>query len=145
MHTQGWLAKRPSIICTAPGRSFTEFHGQRVDRYIAWPVPGARIQIGQLKILELPHAAEKDLGPKFDSDVSRLRAATELSRSISWKAVREWISQYHNPHQRGFVAPASRRRFSRHAKVRKPRETPARQMLRPRQTSCFSSTLSNHR
>jgi uncharacterized protein (DUF885 family) len=66
MHNKGWtreqaieygmnnLAENESVIV------------QEVERYMAIPGQACSYKIGQLKILELRHKAEKELGNKFD-------------------------------------------------------------------------------
>jgi len=66
IHAMGW--SRDQAI-----RYFAENSGQpeqnvvvEVDRYIVWPGQALGYKVGQLKILELRHQAQKELGDKFD-------------------------------------------------------------------------------
>jgi uncharacterized protein (DUF885 family) len=66
IHSEGWT--RDQAI-----QYFEENTGQphlnsvvEIDRYIAWPGQALAYKIGQLKILELRHAAEQKLGDRFD-------------------------------------------------------------------------------
>jgi uncharacterized protein (DUF885 family) len=66
IHSMGW--SREKAI-----QYFKENSGQpeqnvvvEVDRYIVWPGQALGYKIGQLRIQELRHAAEKDLGERFD-------------------------------------------------------------------------------
>jgi uncharacterized protein (DUF885 family) len=66
IHSQGWT--RDQAI-----QYFEENTGQphlnsvvEVDRYIVWPGQALGYKIGQLKILELRHKAEQELGDRFD-------------------------------------------------------------------------------
>lgn len=66
IHSEGWT--RDQAI-----QYFEENTGQphensvvEVDRYIVWPGQALGYKIGQLKILELRHKAEQELGARFD-------------------------------------------------------------------------------
>jgi uncharacterized protein (DUF885 family) len=66
IHSMGW--SREKAI-----QYFKENSGQpeqnvvvEVDRYIVWPGQALGYKIGQLRIQELRHAAEKELGQRFD-------------------------------------------------------------------------------
>ena len=66
IHSEGWT--RDQAI-----QYFEENTGQpqlnsvvEVDRYIVWPGQALGYKIGQLKILELRHKAEQELGERFD-------------------------------------------------------------------------------
>lgn len=66
IHSEGWT--RDQAI-----QYFEENTGQphqnsvvEVDRYIVWPGQALAYKIGQLKILELRHKAEQELGDRFD-------------------------------------------------------------------------------
>ena len=66
IHSMGW--SREKAI-----QYFKENSGQpeqnvvvEVDRYIVWPGQALGYKIGQLRIQELRHAAEKELGERFD-------------------------------------------------------------------------------
>jgi uncharacterized protein (DUF885 family) len=67
IHSEGWT--REQAI-----QYFEQNTGQphlnsvvEVDRYIVWPGQALAYKIGQLKILELRHAAEQKLGDRFDT------------------------------------------------------------------------------
>ena len=63
IHHMGWTRKQALkyFRAHAPGESPAE-----VDRYIAWPGQALAYKIGELKIEELRHKAEQQLGARFD-------------------------------------------------------------------------------
>ncbi|MGI8989590.1 MAG: DUF885 domain-containing protein [Bryobacteraceae bacterium] len=63
LHAMGWpRAQAIDYFKThAPAVSLAE-----IDRYIGWPSQALGYKIGELKITELRHKAESELGEKFD-------------------------------------------------------------------------------
>ncbi|HFB54783.1 MAG TPA: DUF885 family protein, partial [Hellea balneolensis] len=66
MHWKGWSRERAEKCffdnsALAPHNIHTE-----VERYISWPGQALSYKIGELKILELRHRAEEELGEAFD-------------------------------------------------------------------------------
>lgn len=63
IHSMGWTREQAQdyLRTHAPTQALSE-----VDRYISWPGQALSYKLGQLKIMELRHQAEQQLGPKFD-------------------------------------------------------------------------------
>ncbi|MBI3474607.1 MAG: DUF885 domain-containing protein [Acidobacteria bacterium] len=63
IHSMGWTREQAQdyLRSHAPTQAQSE-----VDRYISWPGQALSYKLGQLKIMELRHKAEQQLGPKFD-------------------------------------------------------------------------------
>jgi uncharacterized protein (DUF885 family) len=63
IHAMGWTREQAQeyLRAYAPTMTLAE-----VDRYISWPGQALAYKMGQLKIMELRHRAEKEMGPKFD-------------------------------------------------------------------------------
>jgi uncharacterized protein (DUF885 family) len=95
IHSEGWT--RDQAV-----QYFEENTGQphlnsvvEVDRYIVWPGQALGYKIGQLKILELRHEAEQQLGDRFDirgfHDAVLDQGALPLD--ILEKQVKDWIAR----------------------------------------------------
>lgn len=66
IHAKGWSRQR--AIDYMLGNSALSPHNieREVDRYIAWPGQACAYKLGELKIRELRHAAQRTLGERFD-------------------------------------------------------------------------------
>ncbi len=66
IHHDGWTRER-AIKYLADHTALSQHEVEtEVDRYISWPGQALSYKLGELKILELRHLAEKELGAKFD-------------------------------------------------------------------------------
>jgi len=66
LHAQGWSRERAiRYWMDVTGASEQQAVAQ-IDRYLAWPGQALGYKIGALKIQELRHRAEQQLGPRFD-------------------------------------------------------------------------------
>ena len=66
IHTMGWT-RQQSIDYLASHTALPIHECEtEVDRYISWPAQALSYKLGELKILELRHKAEKALGMRFD-------------------------------------------------------------------------------
>jgi len=66
IHDMGWSRQQAVDFLSANTSLSAQEIGTEVDRYIAWPGQALAYKIGELKILELRHRAENELGPSFD-------------------------------------------------------------------------------
>lgn len=66
IHAKGWSQKKAIAYARAHLASDDKDIETEINRYSVWPGQALGYKIGQLKILELRHLAEKQLGPKFD-------------------------------------------------------------------------------
>lgn len=66
MHLKGW-SRQQAIDFMAANTSLARLDIENeIDRYISWPGQALAYKIGELRILDLRHEAEKKLGLKFD-------------------------------------------------------------------------------
>ena len=66
IHAMGWTRQQAlDYLASNTALSLHEVRTE-IDRYIAWPGQALAYKMGELKIWELRHKAEKALGPKFD-------------------------------------------------------------------------------
>jgi prolyl oligopeptidase len=66
MHSKKWT-RQQAIDLFQENTAKTDLDiVNEVDRYIAWPGQALAYKIGELKIKELRHRAQKKLGDKFD-------------------------------------------------------------------------------
>lgn len=99
LHALGWT--RDQAIDYFREHTAMDDHNIKVevDRYIVWPGQALAYKIGQMKILELRHRAEKALGEKFDvrafHDVVLAEGAVPLS--VLEKRVDDWIARQVEP------------------------------------------------
>ncbi len=66
IHSKGWTRDQVVEYMRQSGAVDEPTIQSETDRYIAWPGQALSYKLGQLKIRELRHRAEKELGPKFD-------------------------------------------------------------------------------
>jgi len=66
IHSMGWN-RQQAIDYLTENTSLSEQEVRtEIDRYIAWPGQALAYKMGELKILELRHRAERELGSRFD-------------------------------------------------------------------------------
>jgi uncharacterized protein (DUF885 family) len=66
LHHKGWSREQAIAYMSANTALAQKNVEVEVDRYIGWPGQALGYKIGELKILELRHRAESQLGEKFD-------------------------------------------------------------------------------
>jgi uncharacterized protein (DUF885 family) len=66
IHAQGWSRERALDYAAENEGGKPAAHVAKIERYMAWPGQALAYKIGQLKILELRAAAERQLGTAFD-------------------------------------------------------------------------------
>jgi len=66
IHDLGWTEDQAVEYMEKTGRQAPDHARSEVRRYITLPGQATGYKIGMLKIMELRHKAEKELGPKFD-------------------------------------------------------------------------------
>jgi uncharacterized protein (DUF885 family) len=66
IHAQGWSEDQAVEYMMKTGRRPPDQARSEVRRYITLPGQATGYKIGMLKIMELRHKAERELGPKFD-------------------------------------------------------------------------------
>ncbi len=95
IHAKGWTEDQAVDYMIKTGRRPPNQARSEVRRYITLPGQATGYKIGMLKIMELRHKAEKELGPKFD-----LKAYDDLvvgEGSVPLKvletSVDEWIAR----------------------------------------------------
>ena len=93
IHFGGW--SRDEALTYLADNTALSLHNVRteVDRYIAWPGQALAYKMGELKILELRHRAEKALGGNFDiREFHDLVLSTGgVTLSILDRQVNDWI------------------------------------------------------
>lgn len=98
IHELGW-SRQQAMDFFAENTAKTELDiANEVDRYIAWPGQALAYKIGQLKITELRHKAETELGSRFDvrdfHEVVLGQGAVTLD--VLERIVNEWIQNVKN-------------------------------------------------
>ncbi|MEO6758745.1 MAG: DUF885 domain-containing protein, partial [Saprospiraceae bacterium] len=66
MHTKGWTREQAIQYSLDREAESEDAITVEIERYISWPGQALSYKVGQLKILELRHKAEKTLGDKFN-------------------------------------------------------------------------------
>jgi len=98
MHYKRWTRKQ-AIDYFLENVATTEYSATtEVDRYISWPGQALAYKVGELKIKELRHRAEKELGSKFDirgfHDAILLQGPLPLT--VLESQVNNWIKKHKN-------------------------------------------------
>lgn len=66
LHSMGWTREQAIAYFREHTAKSDHDIAVEVDRYLVWPGQALAYKVGQLRILELRHRAEKELGKKFD-------------------------------------------------------------------------------
>ncbi|MFC7048415.1 DUF885 domain-containing protein [Emcibacter nanhaiensis] len=95
IHSMGW-SRQKAIDLLVNNTALSEGEAAaQIDRYISWPAQALSYKIGELKLLELRHRAEKALGEDFDirafHDVLLLNGSLPLS--MLEEIVDDWIAK----------------------------------------------------
>ncbi|HET9680246.1 MAG TPA: DUF885 domain-containing protein, partial [Gammaproteobacteria bacterium] len=95
IHYMGWSREKAInyFMANAPKSKLDIVN--EIDRYIAWPGQALAYKIGQLRILELRHKAEKALGDDFDIRAfhDTILEAGALPLDILERRVEAWIAE----------------------------------------------------
>lgn len=94
IHAQGWTEDQAIKYMTETGRASPAQAQSEVRRYITLPGQATGYKIGMLKIMEVRHKAEKELGPKFDIRAFHdlIIGSGSLPLPILERRVDEWIA-----------------------------------------------------
>ncbi len=92
IHAMGW--KRDQAMEYMASRTALSLHEveTETDRYISWPGQALAYKTGELKIRELRHKAETELGEKFD--VREFHDAVLLNGSVTLPILERLIDEY---------------------------------------------------
>ena len=66
IHAKGWSRQQAMDFMTANTSLSASNVRSEIDRYISWPGQALAYKLGELKIWELRHRAENELGESFD-------------------------------------------------------------------------------
>ncbi len=94
IHWKGWSVEE-ARACFTDNTALSPTNIQNeLMRYISWPGQALAYKIGELKLMELRHRAEKTLGDKFDERAfhDRVLLAGPLPLDVLEKRVDEWIA-----------------------------------------------------
>ena len=94
IHAKGWTEDQAVDYMIKTGRRPPNQARSEVRRYITLPGQATGYKIGMLKIMELRHKAEKELGPKFDIKGFHdlLIGSGSLPLSVLERRVDTWIA-----------------------------------------------------
>ena len=99
IHWKGWSVEQ-ARACFTDNTALSPTNIQNeLMRYVSWPGQALAYKIGELKIMELRHRAEKALGDKFDERAfhDRVLLAGPLPLDILESRVNEWIAAQQKP------------------------------------------------
>jgi prolyl oligopeptidase len=95
MHANGW-SRDQAIEFMARNTSLARVDIENeIDRYISWPGQALAYKLGELRILEMRHQAEKTLGEKFDLRAfhDALLSGGAMPIDILESRMREWVTR----------------------------------------------------
>jgi uncharacterized protein (DUF885 family) len=95
LHWKGF-SRDQALACLRDNTALSEKNMQNeVNRYIAWPGQALGYKIGELKIMELRHRAERALGPGFDERAFHDAVLDEgaLPLSVLEQRIDAWIGR----------------------------------------------------
>jgi uncharacterized protein (DUF885 family) len=92
LHAMGWTRQQAmDYLASHTALSLHEVETE-TDRYISWPGQALAYKMGELKIKELRHRAEEELGPRFD--VRAFHDAVLANGSVPLPVLEEVIDAY---------------------------------------------------
>ena len=94
IHAQGWSEDKAVDYMIKTGRRPPDQARSEVRRYITLPGQATGYKIGMLKIMELRHKAENELGPKFDIKGFHdlVVGAGSMPLTVLERRVNDWIA-----------------------------------------------------
>lgn len=94
LHVKGWTRQQAIEYCRANSAKTEREIENEVDRYIVHPGSVPCYKIGELKILELRHYAEKELGAKFDIRAfhDEILGRGQLPLDLLEKNIKAWVA-----------------------------------------------------
>jgi uncharacterized protein (DUF885 family) len=94
IHAQGWSEDKAVDYMIKTGRRPPDQARSEVRRYITLPGQATGYKIGMLKIMELRHKAESELGPKFDIKGFHdlVVGAGSMPLTVLERRVNDWIA-----------------------------------------------------
>ncbi|MEP4888840.1 MAG: DUF885 domain-containing protein [Aliiglaciecola sp.] len=95
IHAKGWTRQQAiDYLAQNTALSMNEVIGQ-IDRYISWPAQALSYKIGELKIMELRHFAQQQLGEQFDVRKfhDQILKNGSLPLDLLEQLTKEWIEQ----------------------------------------------------
>ena len=99
IHAKGWT-REESIVYLKKTLGYSEAVARQcIERYMAWPGQALGYKIGALKILELRHKAEQELGKNFDIRAfhSAILSDGALPLSMLESKILAWIAAQKAP------------------------------------------------
>jgi uncharacterized protein (DUF885 family) len=99
IHWKGWSVEE-ARACFTDNTALSPTNIQNeLMRYVSWPGQALAYKIGELKLMELRHRAEKALGDKFNEGAfhDRVLLAGPLPLDVLEKRVDEWIAGQKKP------------------------------------------------
>ncbi|HEY2356208.1 MAG TPA: DUF885 domain-containing protein [Phenylobacterium sp.] len=94
IHAKGWTEDQAVDYMVKTGRRPPNQARSEVRRYITLPGQATGYKIGMLKIMELRHKAERELGPKFDIKAydDLVVGAGSVPLTVLERSVDDWIA-----------------------------------------------------
>lgn len=95
LHSQGWTREQAIDYFKEHGPQPESTIISEVERYMANPAQATSYKIGQLKILELRHKAEKELGDRFDIRQfhNQILDSGSLPLTLLEEKINRWIAK----------------------------------------------------
>jgi uncharacterized protein (DUF885 family) len=94
LQSRGWTRQQAIDYCRQNSAKTDREIENEIDRYIVQPGSAPCYKVGELKLLELRHAAEKALGPKFDIRAfhDTILGNGQLPLDLLEQLMRKWIA-----------------------------------------------------
>jgi uncharacterized protein (DUF885 family) len=94
LHAKGWTRQQVVDYCHANSAKTDLEIENEVTRYIVQPGGAPCYKVGELKILELRHYAEKELGAKFDIRTfhDQLLGSGQLPLDLLESRIKAWVA-----------------------------------------------------
>jgi uncharacterized protein (DUF885 family) len=96
IHAKGWTEDQAVTFMIETGRASPDQARSEVRRYITLPGQATGYKIGMIKILELRHRAERELGARFDIKGFHdlLIGSGSMPLAVLERRVDAWIAEW---------------------------------------------------